>query len=398
MGLPLPVGNPVIITPQKKCPMKTKYIFFCAAATVFLSVLPIAGAQANPSGGANGAGTATTQALGTKSSIDIHADIRKPLLFSQERIEEMRAKPQSVEALKKECEVELEVKAAPVAVLEPVSHYNTKGVAHDPAEEILKHDATMAYNAAVCYALTNDTRYALHAQQIIGAWASTLKEVKGGQGDSACNFYMPLMIIAASVVRDVGDWNDAEFKVLLDKTVRYTSHDNHKNNHGTWGVFLDSCIGFYLGDEALVQKAQNRWNELICHQVDKDGVLFLELTRSNTNNWNGGPDKGVNGIHYTHYTLLAATLSAENFRSQGRDLYSMEGGEYLRRAFVKGAALVLNPETSPYYESNHGVLNGVYGDAGYVPVLNKRYPCEAATALLKQHKLQDGGFLLLFDK
>ena len=378
--------------------MKNNCILFAAAAAAVLSILPTASAQTQTSGSSRNAGVVTAQTTGTQTlgGSDVHPSPCKPLLLSRERVEEMRTKTQSVEALKERCDKELEVKAAPVAILEPVGHYTATGVAHDPAEESLRHDSTMAYNAAVCYALTKETRYALHAQQIIDAWGSTLKEVKGGQGESGCNFFMPSMIIAASIVRNVNHWNDSEFQGLLDKTVRGTSHAKQNHNHGTWGVFLNTCIGFYLGDEELVQKSKNRWNELICHQVDKDGVLFLEIARSNTKNYSGGPDKGVNGIHYTHYTLLPATLTAEVFRSQGDDLYSMEGGEFLSRAFVKAASLTLKPETSPYYESNHGVLNGVYGDAGYFVVLNKRYPCEDATTLLKQKKLKDGGFLLLF--
>ena len=373
--------------------MKNKCILFAAAV---LSVLPSAMAQTQTSGSARNAGFTTPQ---TAPAPNLHGTgIDKPLLFSKERVEEMRSKTKSVETLKRRCDKELEVKAAPVETMEPPSHYTSTGTTHDPAEAMLNHDSNMAYHAAVCYALTQDIRYAVHAQQIIDAWASTLKEVKGGQGESSCNFYMPPMIIAASVVRDVNHWNDAGFKVLLDKTVRKTTHDKRDNNHGTWGVLLDSCIGFYLGDEALIKKAKNRWNELICHQVDKEGVLFLEIARSNTNNFSGGPDKGVNGIHYTHYTLLPATLTAEIFRSQGDDLYSMPGGEFLRRAFVKAAAFTLKPETSPYYESNHGVLNGVYSSTSYFAVLNKRYPCADATALLSQKDFHDGSYCLLFDK
>jgi len=337
--------------------------------------------------------------IGSGTNVNGEGDVGyKPLLFTKERVEEMRTKTESVAELKRACDKVLGVKASPVKKLEPPMHYSSTGVVHDPSEAMLGNDSKMALNAAVCYALTQDARYAVHAQQIIDAWSSTLEEVKGEQGYSGCNFRMPLMIIAASLVHDVNHWNDSGFKLFLDKIVRKTTHDARKNNHGTWGVCLDACIGFYLDDKALIEKAKNRWNELICSQVDKDGILFLELPRSNTNNYEGGPDKGVNGIHYTHYTLTPATVTAEIFLSQGGDLYSMKGGEFLHRAFVKAASLTLKPETSPYYASNHGVLNGIYADAGYFAVLNKRYPCADATTLLNEKKLKDGGFFLLFDK
>jgi hypothetical protein len=319
----------------------------------------------------------------------------KPLLLTHEQILALRQQPVKWASLDHRCEREMPVVASPVADYAPQAHYTATGVNNpDPASQALVNNSWIAYRAALCFLLTDDGRYARHAQAIIDAWSKTLRKVSEGQGAADFNFDMPQFIIAASWVETANGWDQTAFKTMLKQIVEPLSHAGKPNNHGDWGVLLDAAIAAYLGDDRMLRAAQSRWQELLQAQVAADGSMPLEICRSNTNDHCGGTDKGINGLSYTHFALLPATLAAQLFYSQGMDVYNGAEGSKLRDAYGRAAAWTLRPETFPYFARNNGKLNGVR-NAAYFAVLQNYYRNADAAAVLAQGHLGSNNYELL---
>ncbi len=315
------------------------------------------------------------------------------LLVPESRFQELRGQSDKWKSLRKRCDQELAQAPNAVANFQPEPHYTSSGVGHDDSARYLNIDAGVAYRAAVCYQLTGELTYATHTQRIADAWGSTLKQVGKGQGAAEINFNMPQLIVAASWVRQVQNWDDSSFRKMLVAVALPTTHSRHDNNHGNWGVLLDATVAAYIGDEAAQDRAKARWQALMLSQVADDGSLPSEICRSNTNNFCDGADKGVNGISYTHYTLLPTALAAEIFHQKGQNLYTTAAGKRLQLAFFKASEWTLHPERFPFYLSNHGALNGVH-NAAYFHILKHRYENPAAQEVIAQGKLGMNGFEL----
>ncbi len=106
--------------------------------------------------------------------------------------------------------------------------------------------------------------------------------------------------------------------------------------------------GSYLNDQTLINRARQRWLDLVQSEVAQDGSLPLEICRSDTSNWCDGPTKGIRGLAYTHYALYPTTIAAEILRNLGQDVYSTPQGALLCKAYGKAAAWTLHPETFPF--------------------------------------------------
>lgn len=164
------------------------------------------------------------------------------------------------------------------------------------------------------------------------------------------------------------------------------SNSYRPNNHANWGVLLEASVGAYLGDRELLSHAERRWQELMQVQVAADGSLPLEVCRSDTTDWCGGAHKGINGLSYTHWTLLPTTLAAKVFERQGMDVWRTPGGEKLASAFSQAAAWTTRPDTFPFYASNDGKLNGVR-NAAYFALLRQHFSSRDADQVMKDGNL-----------
>jgi hypothetical protein len=295
------------------------------------------------------------------------------LWLTEADIASLRAQPARTGLLIRHCEREIDTAAAPVAIFAPPPHYTGAGVVETDVSKHFASDGTMAWRAALCYVVSQNPRYAKHAQSIISAWANTLREVKSEQGASEINFGLPQYILAASMVRGVENWDDQPFQHLLTTIALPLSHSDRRNNHANWGVFLNAAVAAYTGDAVLLQRARNRWLALMDGEVASDGSLPLEICRSDTNNYCGGEHKGINGLSYTHYTLLPTTAAARIFEIAGHSVWQTTQGEKLASAYRQAAAWTLHPENFPYYNSNGGHLNGLR-NAAYFALLQRVYP------------------------
>ena len=282
----------------------------------------------------------------------------KPLLVDDGRIAILQQNTKLTGGLLHKCDRELTAPAHAVADFAPLPHYTAKGANPDDEQaKGLTGDFRRAYRMALCYRLNGDISYAQAAQKIADAWSGTMKQASNAQGRADINFNVSQLVVAASWVEGANGWYSASFKSWLKSVVEPLSLSAEPNNRGNWGNLQDTSIMAFSNDKSALAEAAARWQTLLASEVAADGNMPLEICRSNSSNHCDGPDKGVNGLAYTHFALLPAFLSAEILQGQGLDVYGSKGGEALQRAFTASADFTANPAHFPFYTLNNGKLN-----------------------------------------
>ncbi len=282
----------------------------------------------------------------------------------------------------------LSQKIQPCAQLNASKHYTSTGVREpDACAKSFKKSAIMSYDLALGYLVSKNKQYGLKAIEILNAWAKELQSVDTYQSEDNINFYMPYMNMAYWFVKKA--FPSPKYEDFI-KRMRQYSQSALNTNHGAWGILFDVSSALALDDHALLQNSANRWQEWVFKAIDEDGVIASAITRSDTSDYHGGPTKGIKGIAYTNFALLALTISGELLFENGYDLWGSEAGKRLSVAYNKVATWILNPETFPYFQPN---LIGVHNNAYFI-ILAKHYSSPSADELLKQGDLHEDGFRL----
>ncbi len=276
----------------------------------------------------------------------------------------------------------------PCAQLNASKHYTSTGVREpDVCTKSFKKSAVMSYDLALGYLVSKNKQYGLKAIEILNAWAKELQSVDTYQSEDNINFYMPYMNMAYWFVKKA--FPSPEYEDFI-KRMRQYSQSALNTNHGAWGILFDVSSALALDDHALLQNSANRWQEWVFKAIDENGVIPSAITRSDTSDYHGGPTKGIKGIAYTNFALLALTISGELLFENGYDLWGSKAGKRLSVAYNKVATWILNPETFPYFQPN---LIGVHNNAYFI-ILAKHYSSPSADELLKQGDLHEDGFRL----
>ncbi len=276
----------------------------------------------------------------------------------------------------------------PCVQLNASKHYTSTGVREpDACTKSFKKSALMSYDLALGYLVSQNKQYGLKAIEILNAWAKELQSVDTYQSENNINFYMPYMNMAYWFVKKA--FPSPEYEEFI-KRMRQYSQSALNTNHGAWGILFDVSSALALDDNALLQNSANRWQEWVFKAIDENGVIASAITRSDTSDYHGGPTKGIKGIAYTNFALLALTISGELLFENGYDLWGSEAGKRLSVAYNKVATWILNPETFPYFQPN---LIGVHNNAYFI-ILAKHYSSPSANELLKQGDLHEDGFRL----
>ncbi len=276
----------------------------------------------------------------------------------------------------------------PCVQLNASKHYTFTGVREpDVCTKSFKKSALMSYDLALGYLVSNNKQYGLKAIEILNAWAKELQSVDTYQSEDNINFYMPYMNMAYWFVKKA--FPSPEYEDFI-KRMRQYSQSALNTNHGAWGILFDVSSALALDDHALLHNSTNRWQDWIFKAIDENGVIASTITRSDTSDYHGGPTKGIKGIAYTNFALLALTISGELLFENGYDLWGSEAGKRLSVAYNKVATWILNPETFPYFQPN---LIGVHNNAYFI-ILAKHYSSPSADELLKQGDLHEDGFRL----
>ncbi|MFB1344396.1 alginate lyase family protein [Helicobacter pylori] len=276
----------------------------------------------------------------------------------------------------------------PCVQLNASKHYTATGVREpDICTKSFKKSALMSYDLALGYLVSKNKQYGLKAIEILNAWAKELQSVDTYQSEDNINFYMPYMNMAYWFVKKA--FPSPEYEDFI-KRMRQYSQSALNTNHGAWGILFDVSSALVLDDHALLHNSANRWQEWVFKAIDENGVIASAITRSDTSDYHGGPTKGIKGIAYTNFALLALTISGELLFENGYDLWGSEAGKRLSVAYNKVATWILNPETFPYFQPN---LIGVHNNAYFI-ILAKHYSSPSADELLKQGDLHEDGFRL----
>ncbi|WQX87190.1 alginate lyase family protein [Helicobacter pylori] len=276
----------------------------------------------------------------------------------------------------------------PCAQLNASKHYTSTGVREpDKCTKSFKKSATMSYDLALGYLVSKNKQYGLKAIEILNAWAKELQSVDTYQSEDNINFYMPYMNMAYWFVKKA--FPSPEYEDFI-KRMRQYSQSALNTNHGAWGILFDVSSALALDDNALLHNSANRWQEWVFKVIDENGVIASAITRSDTSDYHGGPTKGIKGIAYTNFALLALTISGELLFENGYDLWGSGAGKRLSVAYNKVATWILNPETFPYFQPN---LIGVHNNAYFI-ILAKHYSSPSTDELLKQGDLHEDGFRL----
>ncbi|WQW05374.1 alginate lyase family protein [Helicobacter pylori] len=282
----------------------------------------------------------------------------------------------------------LSQKIQPCAQLNASKHYTSTGVREpDACTKSFKKSALMSYDLALGYLVSQNKQYGLKAIEILNAWAKELQSVDTYQSEDNINFYMPYMNMAYWFVKKA--FPNPEYEDFIKRMHQY-SQSALNTNHGAWGILFDVSSALALDDHALLHNSANRWQEWVFKAIDENGVIASAITRSDTSDYHGGPTKGIKGIAYTNFALLAITISGELLFENGYDLWGSEAGKRLSVAYNKVATWILNPETFPYFQPN---LIGVHNNAYFI-ILAKHYSSPSADELLKQGDLHEDGFRL----
>lgn len=306
-------------------------------------------------------------------------------------IENYKSDKKAVGALLSKLENNLDYIPTPDTSMILAPHYNATGINDAGVRKPFQEDARMVYDFALGYAVSGEKKYAEKAQHIIDAWSTTLKTLETKQADDIINFNLQYMIIAASLVKDSGNWDTANFDNFLKTVALPASTQANPNNHGLWGIFMEAIIYDWLGDREGMEKIRNRWIDHLSKSINADGIMENEIQRTATNNWRSGADKGVKGMAYTHYAMLPATLAAEIFAENNMPVWDTPSGKKLAKAFAQSASWTRHPETFPYYKSNNGKLEGLYS-ASYFYILNRIYGNADAQWLIQNKKIKSDGF------
>ena len=306
----------------------------------------------------------------------------KPLLVDDGRIATLQQNAKLTRGLLRKCDQELAAPTHAVSDFAPSPRYTAQGANPDDDQaKGLTGDFRRAYRMALCYRLNGDVSYAQEAQNIADAWASTLKQTSNAQGRADINFNVSQLVVAASWVQGANDWNNESFKSWLKSIVAPLSLSAEPNNRGNWGNLQDISIAAFSNDKAALTAAASRWQVLLTSEVAADGTMPLEICRSNSVDHCGGPDKGVNGLAYTHYALLPIFLSAEILQQHGTDIFGSKSSTILQRAFAKAADFTANPTHFPFYALNNGKLNKL-DHCAYFAVALARFQNENARSVL----------------
>ncbi|WQT15138.1 alginate lyase family protein [Helicobacter pylori] len=276
----------------------------------------------------------------------------------------------------------------PCAQLNASKHYTSTGAREpDACTKSFKKSALMSYDLALGYLVSQNKQYGLKAIEILNAWAKELQSVDTYQSEDNINFYMPYMNMAYWFVKKA--FPSPEYEDFI-KRMRQYSQSALNTNHGAWGILFDVSSALALDDNALLHNSANRWQEWVFKAIDENGVIASAITRSDTSDYHGGPTKGIKGIAYTNFALLALTISGELLFENGYDLWGSGAGKRLSVAYNKVATWILNPETFPYFQPN---LIGVHNNAYFI-ILAKHYSSPSADELLRQGDLHEDGFRL----
>lgn len=248
---------------------------------------------------------------------------------------------------------------SPRAIVECGSYSNPN---HGCTDE--RQDAIAAYTNALAWYITQDSRYAEKAIQLMDAWSAVLQGHTNSNAPLQAGWSASVWPRAAEIIRyTYGNWPQVgRFENML-RTVYLPRVINGSNSNGNWELtMMEAAIGIavFLEDRTAYDQAVTRFmNRAPAFlYVTTDGSLPRTVPGSGLNtpqqiiNYWHGQSTFVNGVaqetcrDFTHtgYGISAISHVAETSRIQGQDLYPqlaerLRHGLGLHSTYQRGAAV-----------------------------------------------------------
>ncbi|WLQ36375.1 alginate lyase family protein [Streptomyces castrisilvae] len=236
--------------------------------------------------------------------------------------------------------------AKPRAVVECGSYSNPNNGCTDERE-----DAIAAYTLSLAWYITQDSRYAAKAVEIMDAWSAVIRDHTNSNAPLQTGWAGSSWPRAAEIIKyTYGDWPDSGRFATMLRDVYLPEVINGSNSNGNWELSMtEAAIGIsvFLEDRASYDKAVTKFRGRVPAYiyVTEDGALpktapgsGLDTREKIINYWqgqstfmNGLSQETCRDLTHTGYGISAISHIAETSRIQGQDLYP-EIAERLRHA------------------------------------------------------------------
>lgn len=225
-------------------------------------------------------------------------------------------------------------------------YYVTPDV-HIENSKLLTGDAYAAYACALTYRLTDQTKYAEKARELINQWAGTNTTLRQTEDTAlvAANGAVGL-VIAAELLEEYPDWKQDEQEafqawVLNKYQPAIDSIKTHTNNWGCWGTMAAMITYCYQNNQEGVIGEIERLKTLIESQIAPEGVMPEEAKRGNNSMW------------YHYFALAPLTAAAQVAKNAtGTDIfeYVSPNGKSIKTALDYFFYYVKNPNEWPHHD------------------------------------------------
>ncbi|OKJ77677.1 alginate lyase family protein [Streptomyces sp. CB02460] len=236
--------------------------------------------------------------------------------------------------------------AKPRAVVECGSYSNPNYGCTDERE-----DAIAAYTLSLAWYITQDSRYAQKAIEIMDAWSAVIRDHTNSNAPLQTGWAGSSWPRAAEIIKyTYGSWpNSGRFATML-RDVYLPKVANGSNSNGNWELSMtEAAIGIavFLEDRTAYDKAVAKFRGRVPAYiyVSADGALpkaapgsgldtrdkIVKYWQGQSTFMDGLSQETCRDLTHTGYGLSAISHIAETSRIQGQDLYP-EIAERLRHA------------------------------------------------------------------
>ncbi|MEU5821107.1 alginate lyase family protein [Streptomyces sp. NPDC047803] len=236
--------------------------------------------------------------------------------------------------------------AKPRAVVECGSYSNPNYGCTDERE-----DAIAAYTLSLAWYITQDSRYAQKAIEIMDAWSSVIKDHTNSNAPLQTGWAGSSWPRAAEIIKyTYGSWPNSDRFATMLRSVYLPKVINGSNSNGNWELSMtEAAIGIavFLEDRTSYDKAVAKFRGRVPAYiyVSTDGALpktapgsgldtkdkIIKYWQGQSTFMDGLSQETCRDLTHTGYGLSAISHIAETSRIQGQDLYP-EIAERLRHA------------------------------------------------------------------
>ncbi len=199
----------------------------------------------------------------------------------------------------------------------------------------------------IAYALTGNNVYADKAVQLINAWtvdSSTKMNPKftNGQSHIEISVATPGIFYGADLIWNYPGWDQSDraaFKEWTAQMIDNAKMWSNDNNFENWRLVFISSASVITDDINSRQYVFDRWKAIIPDQMNTDGSMKKELTRTNS-------------LTYSTFALNAMIQTAEIARHNNVDLYNYKStdGKGLEKALDFHVRYIIDPSIWPYQQ------------------------------------------------